>query len=273
MKIIVTHFNPDLDAVTSIWIVKKFWQGWKKAKLEFVPAGETYRGQPVDADGKILHLDTGLGEFDHHQTNEYSCAAMLCWQKCQVSGRDKEAVDRILEIVCEVDHGRDISWPEARSDRYLFFLEEILGGLNSLRQNDQEVVDFGLIALEGVFKMMKDKIKAEAVLESPGVIKFETQWGRGIGVETDNESVLEVGEKMGYSLVVKKDKTRGDVRIYSRWDRGVDLTQAYQQLKKLDPEATWFLHASHCLLLNGSPRNPKMKPTKLSLKKIIKVLS
>jgi hypothetical protein len=40
----------------------------------------------------------------------------------------------------------------------------------------------------------------------------------------------------------------------------------------MDPQATWFLHVSKKMLLNGSPKNPKMKPTKLPLNDIIEVL-
>ena len=71
MKLIVTHFNPDLDAIASIWIIKRFLKGWEKARVRFVPAGETYKDQPVDSQPEILHVDTGLGELDHHQTNKY----------------------------------------------------------------------------------------------------------------------------------------------------------------------------------------------------------
>jgi hypothetical protein len=52
----------------------------------------------------------------------------------------------------------------------------------------------------------------------------------------------------------------------------VDFTQAFEKLKKLDTDATWFLHASKKILLNGSTHSPKMKSTRLSLEEIIKVL-
>ena len=52
----------------------------------------------------------------------------------------------------------------------------------------------------------------------------------------------------------------------------IDLTLVYEQLKKMDPDATWFLHVSKKMLLNGTPKNPKMIPTKLSLSDIIRVL-
>ena len=277
MKLIVSHLNPDLDAVASVWLIKKFLLGWSKAELAFVIAGETYKKQPVDSNPEIFHVDTGLGELDHHQSNEYVCAAGLCYRKLQGLKEQKlkkietEALERILDILCEVDHGRDISWPEAENDRYLFFLEDILGGLRSLGEKDEQIIEFGCRALDSVFRMMKDKIRAEEILAGPKVVEFQTEWGKGVGVVTGNESVLEIGEKMGYTLVVKKDDKKGSARIYARWDRGVDLTKVCQKLKKLDPSATWFLHASKCLLLNGSSRNPKMKPTKLSLKEIIAV--
>lgn len=277
VKIIVTHFNPDLDAVASIWIVKRFLKGWEKAGLAFVPAGETYEDQPIDSNPEILHVDTGLGECDHHQTDEFICSAQLCLAKRKAQSPnlkeiDEEALERILGVVCEVDHGRNVSWPEAISDRYAFFLEEILGGLNSIYQDDSQVVEFGLTALDGIFKILKDKIRAEEILDGPRAIKFETKWGKGIGVVTGNEAILELGEKAGYSLVVKKDPKIGHGRIYARWDKGVDLTDAYHKLKERDPEATWFLHSSKCLLLNGPTRNPETRPTKLGLREIIEVL-
>ena len=144
--------------------------------------------------------------------------------------------------------------------------------MNTLAPGDHQVVVFGMIALDSVFKILKDKIRAEEILEGPEAVVFKTKWGKGVGVTTSNEAILEVGEKMGYSLVVKKDPKIGHVRIYARWDRQVDLTNAYQKLKKLDPGATWFLHSSKNLLLNGSIRNPKMRSTRLGLKEIIEVL-
>jgi histidine triad (HIT) family protein len=43
-------------------------------------------------------------------------------------------------------------------------------------------------------------------------------------------------------------------------------------LSKMDPQATWFLHVSGKMLLNGTSKNPTMKPTNLSLSDIIEVL-
>lgn len=276
-KTIVTHKAPDLDAIVSVWLIKRFLVGWKEAEVAFVNAGQTWKGSKVDADPDILHVDTGLGRLDHHQEDDNICAAQLAWREIQEEhgkkfGKSTEAVERLLAVVNEVDHGRDISWPEADDDRYLFFLEEIFGGLKGRGFTDQEIIEFGLTALEGVYKVFKDRVEAEKILQEGKAIDFETSWGKGLAVETVNDTILTLGEKKGYVLVIKKDSRFGNVRIYARWDKEVDLTKVYEELKKKDEEADWFLHQSKKILLNGSASNPGMKPTKLSLQEIIDII-
>ena len=107
-------------------------------------------------------------------------------------------------------------------------------------------------------------------------VKFETRYGPGIGFETLNDTVLKLSQKMGYVIVIRKDPRKGYVRIKTLPDReekkGADLTLIYEQLKKIDTHATWFLHVSKKMLLNGTPKNPKMVPTKLNLQEIIRVV-
>ena len=77
MKIIVTHINPDQDAISSVWLVKRFFPGWDKAEVKFVPAGKTLNSNSPDNDPEIIHVDTGLGKFDHHTTGDKTvCAAV-----------------------------------------------------------------------------------------------------------------------------------------------------------------------------------------------------
>ena len=81
MKTIVTHIGPDLDAITSIWLAKTFLPAWEEASLAFVPAGSTLEGKPPDDNPEILHVDTGFGRFDHHQTNADTCASILVYEE------------------------------------------------------------------------------------------------------------------------------------------------------------------------------------------------
>jgi len=271
-KIIVTHYSPDFDGIPAIWMLKKFHPDFADSKVVFLPAGETLNGKPAGSDPNVIHVDTGGGPFDHHETNEFTCAAKLVWEWLKKErGIVDEAVERLIPIITLYDHGKDIEWSDALDDKYELMLPALIDGWKILYPGQYEkTLEFGCQMMDAAYEIMKSKIEAEKILICGKV--FDTRWGKGIGVETQNEAVLQLGEKMGYSLVVKKDSKRQSVRIYGRADRGVDLSQAFEKIKKLDPQARWFLHASKCLLLNGSAKNPKMNPTKLSLEEVIDVL-
>ena len=66
---------------------------------------------------------------------------------------------------------------------------------------------------------------------------------------------------------------KGYVRIKSLPKDDIDLTAVYTTLKQKDPAATWFLHASGHMILNGSAKNPDMKPTTLTLDELIQVVT
>jgi hypothetical protein len=42
-------------------------------------------------------------------------------------------------------------------------------------------------------------------------------------------------------------------------------------VKNLDSQATWFLHASKKMLLNGSYKNPETKVSKLEIEELVKI--
>lgn len=274
-KIIVTHINPDLDALAGIWLVKRFFPTWEKADLVFVPAGKTFRGAPPDEDPEIIHIDTGFGKFDHHQTVKSTCAAELVYKEVKkrqaLSDENKNALERFLTVIVDIDNGRDISWNDSESDRFEFTVNNFMGNIRFSKENkDQEKVEYFLPIVDAVFQTIKNKIKAENELKKGK--KFETLWGEGNGVETGLDDVLTVGEKMGYVLVVKKNPKDGHVRIYGRWDKKIDLSKVYAEVRKKDPMASWYLHPSKCLLLNGSRSDPDMVPTKLTLEEIIQII-
>ena len=279
MRIIVTHINPDQDAVSSVWLVKRFFPGWEKAEVKFVPAGKTLNSNSPDNDPEIIHVDTGLGKFDHHATGDKTvCAAVkvLAEIKANKYIKDKvtvEALENMAEIIRSVDHAEERSWPDPMSDKWEFLLEMILDGLKTGygRLQNPELVDFGMTALDGILEAMKEKIKAG--IEIAGGVKFTCKWGNSIGVETGSDMVHRLAERMGFSVVVVRDPKRGNARVYGHPDSQVDLTEIHLAVMAGDREADWFLHASKKLLLNGSRANPSMRPTKLTLKEIIKILS
>lgn len=305
MKIIVTHTSPDWDAIGSIWVLKKYLAGWQHAMIEFVPAGEIserikgkqveYHGAVVKiGDDEIIHVDTGMGPLDHHQTERQDVsAAGLSWQYVQkelekagdhFTSEHKEAIGRMIKIIVDTDHFREIFWPDSASDYIDFSVLAALDGMKLMRPDqDSYYVEWGVETLNSLLHYFENKIWAEREIAINGR-EFTTKWGKAMGFETINDSVIKLAQKKGYMLVVRKDPRKGYVRIKARplaesrsmnqesREKDIDLTLVYEKLKKIDPEATWYLHVSKKMLLNGTAKNPKMIPTKLGLEEIIKVL-
>lgn len=278
MKKILTHINPDSDAVVSVWLIKRFLVGWEKAEIGFVQATASGEKDPgVDENLEVLYVDVGRGKLDHHQTGEYLSAASLCWNYIKekrlgqkLNPLESQAIEELVETETEIDNARDLQWPEIKKSRYFFYFHLIVDGLRSCGETDQQVIEFGFRSLDATLLNLKAKNKAEEELKK-GIV-FETPWGRAIGLESANKQVLFRGEVQGYVMVVKKDPKSGGVQIYSRWDKKVDLTMAYKKFREMDPKSDWFLHATKRLLLNQASANPNMRPTKLSLEQLIEVL-
>lgn len=272
MKTIVTHIGPDLDAITAIWLVKMFFPGWEEATLAFVPAGKTLEDKLPDDNPEITHVDTGFGKFDHHQTNEDTCAAILIYEEVKRLHGADPALERLLAVVNEVDHFREVFFPNPTADFWEFSLATQIDGWRLLfADNPMKIVELGMGALDGIYKTMQNKVWAEKELKEKS-IEFSTKWGKAVGVETVNDEVVHLGQKMGYVVVVRKDPKKGYLRIKSLPKVEIDLEPVYERLKKEEPDATWFLHASHHMVLNGSSKNPDMRPTKKTLQEIIEVL-
>lgn len=329
MKYIVTHTSPDWDAIGSVWIVKKYFSGWQDAEVLYVPAGtrvlnSKYKILPGSdlkqvtddvfekiGEDEYMHVDTGLGPLDHHQTNDQSvCGASRCWsyinevkisplrssssagqaknenrntdegnkkESTWLTEEHQEAVSRIVKILVQIDHFREIFWGDPVEDYQEFSLIGILDGLKlEVPNQDKVYMKFGMECLNALVTEFENRIWAEKEIKESGK-EFTSRWGKSIGFETLNDTVIKLSQKMGYNLVLRKDPNKGYVRIKLRPtvtpDTKQDLTLAYENLQKIDTEATWYLHVGKKMLLNGTPKNPKMISTKLTLDELIKVLS
>lgn len=320
MKIIVTHLSPDLDAIGSVWVIKKFLPGWSGAQVAFVPAGnrlERVKNNPDFGEqailrvgnDEIMHVDTGLGPLDHHQTSSMTTSgAMRSWEyvssvlDSEGMGLKKEhsiAVGRVMKIIVDHDHFQEVYRPEPDADYHDFSLWGINEGLQYMKPGEDDYfMEFGRTCLDYIYSFFINKIWAEEEMKKG--IEFEIRFGKCLGIESMNDSVIKLAQKKGYVLVARKDPKRGNVAVKTIPNRahsvipaidgvqkngspagvgdnnkktGIDLTLAYEQMKKMDPNATWYLHTSKKMLLNGSVKNPDMIPTRLSLEQIMKVLA
>ena len=274
-KTLVTHIFPDLDAITSLWLFDRYDDDFAKANFEFVPAGGTFEGKSVDSDPDIVHVDTGLGRFDHHHTNERTCAAKLVFEYLldskKIKSKDIPALERLTELVIQIDQFEDFFWPEAANDRFDLGLNSLLDYLKlSGSLNDKELVFQGFSLLDALLAGLKFKVKAEQEIKDG--IEFTSTFGRTLAVETRVSAVNKLAQKLGFALVVRKEPGTGFVSLKSQPKPELDLSPAFTALKLADPKADWYFHPSKHIILNGSRHNRSVKASRLSLQEVIEVI-
>src|SRR3989339_1374448 len=216
-KIIVTHVHPDLDAIMSVWLLMRFDQSrYGDAELAFVPAGKTYKNNKVDTDDSIVHVDTGMGKYDHHQPGSYgTCASELILASLLKDGfvkPDDQAIRAMCTHARSIDLFEDCYYPEAREPRYAFTLPEIIPALHRLQIHDNEAVTrIIMVQLDGVYQKLKDWYHAKEEITRGE--EFSSVWGKGIAVYAGSDDVHKVAQRAGYEIVVVADPKSGYVGI------------------------------------------------------------
>ncbi len=274
MKTIVTHISPDLDAIASSWLLKRYLPEWDNAEHAFVPAGETYEGKAPDVDPEILHVDTGMGRFDHHQLSERSSATKRVFDYLSEEGyikeKDLEALEQMVTFITDIDNFGEVHFPDPTDVRYAFCLHEFIYPLRSKCSSDTELMSLVMLILDSILYTEKNNLRAEDEIKE-GVV-LSTHWGKTLVMETKNEAAVKYALKKGFEMVVRRDPETSTIRIKTQPSKKYDLTSLHTQIVKVDPDATWFLHASKNMLLNGSAKNPNSRPSSLSLHRLIEIL-
>jgi len=274
IKTLVTHTSPDLDAVTGCWLIKTFLPGRDTAQLQFVPAGATYENGPVDTNRNIIHVDTGLGVFDHNQKPLRTSATKLIYEHLLRNHHLERKVvvplERLVHVVNELDHFAEAYFPDPTDDRYDLCLHQLVEGLKYVERDDAKVCTASHTLLSATFQIFRKKVAAEEEIKKGYV--FQSKWGRSLIMGTENEEAMKLALKMGFSFVARKDPIRGNIRIKTLPQKKLDLTPLYKKLAFEDRKASWFLHISTNMLLNGSSKNPTLIPSVISLKRLIEII-
>ncbi|MFA9288513.1 MAG: hypothetical protein ACEQSA_01395 [Weeksellaceae bacterium] len=274
MKTLVTHMSPDLDAIASSWLIVRYLPDWESPDHAFVPAGKTLNNAPPDEDDDIIHVDTGMGKFDHHQFKERLSATKRVFdylaEEGHVKEKDLEAIERMVMFITEIDNFGEVHFPDPTDIRYTFSLHEFLYPLRGLLSSDQELVSMTFLMLDGILFTVKNNIQAEEDVKA-GMI-FKTKMGKTLVMETKNESAMKFALKSGFELVARRDPNNGTIRIKTQPNEKYDLTKLHEKIMKVDGKASWFLHASGNMLLNGSSKAPDVVPSSLSLKELVAIL-
>lgn len=274
MKTIVTHLSPDLDAVASVWLIKKYFPDWGDAQIKLVPAGTTLDNELPDANINIIHVDTGLGKFDHHQTNAYTSATKLVYKyllgRDLIEEKEIKALEKIVEYVNSTDHFAEVFYSDPDADRYDFMIRQLVDGLKVINREEDRLIEIIFLLLEASLIVFKNKVNAEEEINNGFV--FKSYLGRSLAIESKNEEAVKLALKKGFALVIRRHPEVGFTRIKTLPDKKYTLKPIYEKILEKDKKGSWFFHISGHMLLNGSSGNPKLVPTSLSLNKIIEIV-
>ena len=274
MKTIVTHLSPDLDAIASVWLIKKYLPDWDSAEIKLVPAGTTLNDELPDDNKNIIHVDTGLGHFDHHQTNDYTSATKLVYKyligRDLIGEKEIKALEKIVEYVNLTDHFAEVFYPDPADDRYDFMIRQLVDGLKVINREETKLIEIIFQLLEAVLIVFKNKVSAEEEIKNGFV--FQSYLGKSLAIESKNEEAVKLALKKGFSLVIRRHPEVGFTRIKTLPNKKFSLKKVYENILKIDKKGSWFFHISEHMLLNGSSGNPKLIPTPLSLNKIIEII-
>lgn len=259
-SVIVGHLHPDIDCLCAIWILRR-WGGLANAMLRFVPSGTTLDNKPADSDPNVTHVDTGNGRFDHHSAADRSLSATELVRRSVAP--DEVVLRRIAQDVTRLDHA--LATGGTAPD-----ICDLIEGFNTLYAEAPEAVASAMFAnFDAWYAHEAKQVRLEEAFANR--IEFDTPWGFGIAMESDDGGSSRLAYGAGAVLYAYRDG-KGNMGIAAKSRAPIDLTQVLHDLKRIDPQADWYLHPSKRLLLCGTPKSPPRVPSKLTLEELVGVL-
>lgn len=272
MKVLVTHINPHLDDIFAIWLYKKFHPEFKDAQIEFLSAkgeGVTFGSNPVDSDPDVVHFGIGRGKYDEHKGDKDECAGSLVWKDLVKKGFspkdeiEKKALEEMVDWNLKIDTGK-----AKLEDFGTYSIQSFIRPLDNSKESSLQAQKLSEEILNRVLEQVKRNLKSLKDWQSR--IEFESSFGKTIAVSSQTIDRAFCKE-MGGDLFLIYDPGRGDVQYFTpRFD--LDLEPIFKKVKSMDPEADWFLHQSHHMVICGSGSSPDSKRTKLSFEQLIEVV-
>lgn len=263
MKTLITHINPHLDDIFAIWLFKKFHPDFSDAKLEFVSASREF----VETNDKIF-VGTGGGKFDEHKEGLESCAGSLVYQylkQVNLVPQDRitqRALEQLVEWNYLIDTGK-----APKSEFNDFSVQSFIRIRDNTPDSSKKSVELGMEILDRILEVLKKK--QQSLIDWQKRIEFQSRFGKSYAVVSGTIN-REFCKEKGGDLFLMYDPKYKSVQFFTPSD-DVDLEPIYKKVKELDPDASWFLHQSHHMVICGSGSAPDSKPTKLSFEELIEV--
>ena len=167
MKTIVTHVNPDFDATTYVWLMRKYAPGFEDAQINFMPFNDIDRPvlDAADSVGDMGGLYDPLHwRFDHHQFEGRAatgtCAAKMVWLQLMELGQDLYYLKPLMDEIHQGDLARTP----------LVGIHSLMRGWKAAAKaagrllSDYEVLDYGFFILKPIAFWLEKKAADKAEL-------------------------------------------------------------------------------------------------------------
>lgn len=268
MKTIITHRRPHLDDLCAVWLLRSYAPGHDDAALEFIAT--TPQGGDVRDDPDTVSVGIGRGKFDEHKGDVGQSAATLVFAELEATGaipmRDREALKRLVEWVRLEDTGR-LSITPFREYSPQVLLQAIFDQTGG---NSAKVALFSFVILDAALASAKNL----AHLEHDWLdrVSFLSRFGPSVGYSTSAREADAFAYGQGFDLVafVNKEGTHHNIR--GKAGTAIDLTPVYEELKRREPDAWWYLHHSKKLVICGGDIAPDAVVSKLTLADLVELL-
>lgn len=266
MKTLITHINPHLDDIFAIWLLKKFDPKYTEAKLEFISAAHNLGKQETE---ERVFVGTGGGKFDEHKEGLHTCAGSLVYDyltKEHLLPKDELVVKALAEMVewnKKIDTG---TIPIEAYDE--FSVPSFIRARDSKEQSSLKSVELAVEILDRILEVVGKK--QQSVKDWEQRIEFESRFGKSIALKSATID-RPFCKRMGGDLFLIYNPKYTSVQFFTP-SQTLDLSLIYEKVKSLDPEADWFLHQSHHIVICGSGSAPDAKPTKLSFEQLIETI-
>lgn len=262
MKTLITHINPHLDDILAIWLFKKFHPDFKDANVEFISASRDKVSE--ETEDKVF-VGTGGGRFDEHKEGLNTCAGSLVYEYLEKQGfisgdLTKKALEKLVNWNLLIDTGK-----ASNSQFDEFSVQAFIRTKDNSSETSKKSVELGREILDRMLEVMKRK--EQSVIDWEKRIGFDTKFGKTYAVTSETVDREFCREQDG-ELYLMYDPKYNSAQFFGP---NVDLEPLYRKVKELDPDADWFLHQSHHMVICGSSSAPDSKPTKLSFEKLVEL--
>lgn len=267
MKTLVTHINPHLDDIAAIWLMRKFHSQFKDAHLKFISAS---RDAAKDESDDRIYIGTGGGKFDEHKEGLDTCAGTLVYENLKENNLipQDEITQKALEKLVQWNHLVDTGKaPGSEFDE--FSIQSFIRSKDNSNESSKRSIELGSEILERILQVLKKK--QQSIKDWKKRIEFESKFGKSYAVISETID-REFCREQGGDLFLMYDPKYNSVQYFTP-SFDIDLEPIYSKVKELDPEASWFLHQSHHMVICGSSSAPDSKPTNLSFEQLIGVVN